>query len=83
MKIAIIDCGLGNLRSVANAFEAVGNPAQITSDPSDLVTADRIVLPGVGAFGDGMSNLRRGGWIGAVRPIMVPSIFPVRCGTSI
>lgn len=57
--IAIIDYGAGNLRSVVNAFEALGQRPQITSDPSDLEKARAIVLPGVGAFGEGMEHLRR------------------------
>lgn len=66
MSTAIIDYGMGNLRSVANALEALHEPAQITNRPEDLATADRIILPGVGAFGDGMRNLRAGGWIEAM-----------------
>jgi glutamine amidotransferase len=63
MKLAIINYGMGNLRSVANAFAAIGCEAEITDRPEDLRSAERIVLPGVGAFGDGMSNLRAGGWV--------------------
>lgn len=66
MKVTIVDYGMGNLRSVANAFEVLGCPAQISNDPKDLRTAERIVLPGVGAFGDGMHNLRTVGWIDAL-----------------
>jgi glutamine amidotransferase len=54
---------MGNLRSVANAFEAIGNPAEITAEPEDLRSADGIVLPGVGAFGDGMQNLEERGFL--------------------
>ena len=60
-KIAIIDYGMGNLRSVSNAFEAIGETACITRASSDLESAKAIVLPGVGAFGDGMRNLRASG----------------------
>jgi len=63
MKISIIDYGIGNLRSVYNAFEAVGHPAEITAEPKDLAAFDKIVVLGVGAFGDAMSNLRTRGWI--------------------
>ncbi len=63
MKLAIIDYGMGNLRSVANAVEAVGGLATIVSEPARLREAERIILPGVGAFGRGMQNLRSGGWI--------------------
>jgi glutamine amidotransferase len=66
--ITIVDYGVGNLRSVQKALEHVGAPATISSDPASLETAaqDRssgIVLPGVGAFGDGMRELRRRGLV--------------------
>ncbi len=63
MKIFIIDYGMGNLRSVMNAFHALGYDAVIANKPDDLRSADRIVLPGVGAFGDAMNNLQRCGWV--------------------
>src|SRR5438132_1189025 len=58
-QIAIIDYQMGNLRSVQKGFEKVGERATITSDPAELAAADKIVLPGVGAFGDAMAELRR------------------------
>ena len=61
--IAIIDYGMGNLRSVTNAFASLGHEATIARHPDDLSRADKIVLPGVGAFGDGMFNLRSLGWV--------------------
>ena len=61
--IAVIDYGMGNLRSVTNALRALGSKPLITTDPEDLKSADAIILPGVGAFGDGMRNLRDGGWV--------------------
>jgi glutamine amidotransferase len=57
--IAVIDYGAGNLRSVVNALEAIGQKPLVTSNPADLAKASAIVLPGVGAFGDGMESLRR------------------------
>lgn len=57
--VAIVDYKAGNNRSVAKAFEAVGGEPIITDKKEDLCKADRIVLPGVGAFGDGMLNLQR------------------------
>ncbi|HJT21382.1 MAG TPA: imidazole glycerol phosphate synthase subunit HisH [Nitrospira sp.] len=65
--IAIIDYGMGNLRSVSNAFEAVGHRAVVTRDPRIIADADRVVLPGVGAFGDCMANLERYGLIDSIR----------------
>jgi imidazole glycerol-phosphate synthase subunit HisH len=56
--IAIIDYEMGNLRSVQKAFERVGHPAIISSDPAVLADAQKIVLPGVGAFRDAISALR-------------------------
>jgi glutamine amidotransferase len=54
MKIAIIDYGVGNLRSVEKGFAYVGVPAAVTKDTSEIDSADAIVLPGVGAFESGM-----------------------------
>ncbi|MDG3003644.1 imidazole glycerol phosphate synthase subunit HisH [Paludisphaera mucosa] len=59
--IVIIDYGMGNLRSVQKAFEAVGHPAEISADPDRIRDASHVVLPGVGAFADAMSELRRTG----------------------
>jgi glutamine amidotransferase len=56
--IAIIDYQMGNLRSVQKGFERVGHAAVITSDPAVLAIAEKIVLPGVGAFRDAISALR-------------------------
>ena len=50
--IALIDYGVGNLRSVAKALEHIGAPVQIVQQPHDLAGAEGIILPGVGAFGD-------------------------------
>jgi glutamine amidotransferase len=57
--IAIIDYEMGNLRSVQKGFERVGHSATITSDPAVLATAEKIVLPGVGAFRDAIAALRQ------------------------
>jgi len=59
--IAIIDYGMGNLRSVQKALEAVGAKAEITGDPEKVRLADRVILPGVGAFADAIAELRRTG----------------------
>ncbi len=57
--LAIIDYQMGNLRSVQKGFEKVGHAAAITSDPDVLAKADKIVLPGVGAFPDAIAELQR------------------------
>ena len=59
--IAIIDYGMGNLRSVQKAIEAIGHDALITSDPESIRRASKVILPGVGAFADAASELRRTG----------------------
>jgi imidazole glycerol-phosphate synthase subunit HisH len=61
MSIAIIDYGMGNVRSLMNAFEYIGEDAVMTSDPEALAAADRLVLPGVGAFGDAMKAINASG----------------------
>jgi glutamine amidotransferase len=60
-QISIIDAGIGNLRSVQKGFEHVGAAPAITDDPALVADADAVVLPGVGAFGDGMNGLRSRG----------------------
>lgn len=55
--IAIIDYQMGNLRSVQKGFERVGHQAHVTSDPAEVAEADKIVLPGVGAFADAIREL--------------------------
>ena len=59
--IAIIDYGMGNLRSVQKAFQHLGFDALITDDPARIRAADHLVLPGVGAFRDAMARLRQTG----------------------
>jgi len=61
--IAIIDYGMGNLRSVQKGFEKVGFDAVVTSDPKTLLEAERVVLPGVGAFRDCMNTLEQAGFV--------------------
>ncbi|MFZ1934372.1 MAG: imidazole glycerol phosphate synthase subunit HisH [Thermoguttaceae bacterium] len=65
--IAIIDYGMGNLRSVQKAFEKVGHQAVVTSDPAQVAAAAKVVLPGVGAFEDAAAELRR---LDLVRPVL-------------
>jgi glutamine amidotransferase len=59
--IVIVDYGMGNLRSVQKAIEAVGSAAEITSDPERVRRASKVILPGVGAFADAMAELTRSG----------------------
>ena len=64
--IAIIDYGMGNLRSVQKALQFVGQDAVITSDLDEINKADKIVLPGVGAIGDAMETIRKKGFDKAI-----------------
>jgi glutamine amidotransferase len=57
--LAIIDYQMGNLRSVQKGFEKMGHAAAITADPAVIAQADKLVLPGVGAFADAIAELRR------------------------
>ena len=59
--VAIVDYGVGNLFSLRCSFAAIGRQAVVTGDPATLAAADRLVLPGVGAFGDAAAALRQSG----------------------
>ena len=68
--IAIIDFGMGNLRSVQRAFEYVGAEAVVTAHRETIESASAVVLPGVGAFGKAMSNLERAGLTDVIRQVI-------------
>jgi glutamine amidotransferase len=68
--IAIIDYGMGNLRSVLKAFEAVGAQAQVTCKAEDILKAKSVVLPGVGAMGPAMQKLEELALIGTIRKVI-------------
>ena len=57
--ITIVDYQMGNLRSVQKAIERVGGQAKISSDPLEIASAEKLILPGVGAFGDAMAEIHR------------------------
>ena len=61
--IAIVDYGVGNLFSLSSSLKALGVTAEVTADSKRLRAADRIILPGVGAFGDAIDKLRRTGLV--------------------
>lgn len=67
MKITVIDYGLSNLRSVQNAFARCGAETLLTSSAADVRAAEALVLPGVGAFRDGMAGLERLGLVEVIR----------------
>jgi len=66
-SIAVIDYGLGNVRSVSKALALAGGDARVSSEIKQIENADGIVLPGVGAFGKGMDNLEKAGLIPIIR----------------
>ena len=65
--IAIIDYGVGNLFSLQSSFAAIGEEAAITSDPEVIASADRLILPGVGAFEDAAKKLRESGMADVIK----------------
>ncbi|MFA5802615.1 MAG: imidazole glycerol phosphate synthase subunit HisH [Thermoleophilia bacterium] len=65
--IVIVDYGMGNLRSVEKALMKVGADVKVSRDPDEVRRGERIVLPGVGAFGDAMDNLEKRGLAGVIR----------------
>lgn len=61
--VGVVDYGVGNIRSVVGAIERLGHHPVVSADASELSRADRLILPGVGAFGDGMQHLRARGLV--------------------
>ncbi|MBK8093884.1 MAG: imidazole glycerol phosphate synthase subunit HisH [Verrucomicrobiaceae bacterium] len=76
-KLGVLDYGAGNLRSVLNAFEAIGSHAELVKEPSDFDAIDILVFPGQGAFGDSVRILKEQAlweplraWLAAGRPYL-------------
>lgn len=69
-RLLVVDYGVGNLHSVVNAFRFIGVEAELSADPRVVASSDRIVVPGVGAFPDGMEKLRQRGLDDAVRTVV-------------
>jgi len=67
MGLVIVDYGMGNLRSVSNAFKLLGTDVVITSDPKKVIAAEKLVLPGVGAFGDAVREFKKKKMLEAVK----------------
>ena len=67
--VAVIDYGVGNLFSLCSSLSAIGAEAVVTDDPAVLAAADRIILPGVGAFGDAADKLRERGLFDVLRDL--------------
>jgi len=77
MTVAIINYGMGNLASVRKAFEDIGAEVQITSDPNAIRDANRIVLPGVGAFCEGMERLGDAGLLDILHEAVIKQRKPL------
>ena len=73
--ITIIDYGAGNLFSVQNALNYLGFENKITSDKQEIIDADRLILPGVGAFGDAMDKLNKSGLVDTIKSEAVKKPF--------
>ena len=67
--IAIIDYGAGNIKSVEKALLLLGQDVKITDRPQEILAADKVVLPGVGAFGDAMEHLHHRGLVSVIREV--------------
>ena len=67
--VAIIDYDAGNIKSVEKAFEYLGAKTLVTREPSEIYRADRVVLPGVGAFGDAMNRIREYGLENVIKEV--------------
>jgi len=67
--IAIIDYDAGNIRSVEKALDALGAENKLTRDPAEIITADKVILPGVGAFGDAMKKLEEYGLMDVIHRV--------------
>lgn len=77
MKVAIINYGMGNLGSVRRAFEDIGAEAYIANHPAAIYDANRVVLPGVGAFAESMSCLSDAGWLDALHDVVTQQQKPL------
>lgn len=75
--ITVVDYGMGNLRSVYNALNLLGAEVCVSDKPEDILSADRLVLPGVGAFGRAMDNLRQRGLIGVLNEKVLYQKTPI------
>ncbi|MBV6510876.1 MAG: Imidazole glycerol phosphate synthase subunit HisH [Ignavibacteriaceae bacterium] len=77
MRIAIVDYGMGNLRSVTKKLSKIGFDSLITSKPEDIELSDKLILPGVGHFEKGMQNLKSQGLIEPIRKFALEDKKPI------
>jgi len=76
-RVAIVDYGMGNLHSVRRKLDRIGVHAQLTSDPDELLRADKLLLPGVGHFGKAMEHLESLGLVPALNEAVVVRKTPI------
>lgn len=77
MNVVIVDYKLGNLKSVSGAVKKVGFSSIVSGKKEDILIADRLILPGVGAYGDGMDNLRQLGLIETLETAVMGKKIPI------
>ena len=77
MSVLIVDYGMGNLGSIACFFQECGADIKVSDDPRDLMTAEKIVLPGVGSFGAGINNLVSRGFANVLREEVLEKKIPL------
>lgn len=76
-SVTIVDYGAGNLRSLHRALNEVGADVTISTDKRDIASAERLIIPGVGSFADGMKNLRSLGLVDSIRKVSLDLEHPV------
>jgi len=77
MLIGVIDLGLGNIGSVKNIIEKVGGKVSLLSSPEELLSVDKLVFPGVGAYDKTMTQLDEGGWIDLLNKRVIEDKAPI------
>ena len=76
-KVVVVDCGMGNVGSIMNMLKKIGAQVLLSSSPADLGKADRLILPGVGAFDAGMRKLRDQGYFDALNQRVLQDRTPI------
>jgi imidazole glycerol-phosphate synthase subunit HisH len=76
-SVAVINYGVGNLGSVCRAFDVLGAPTRLITKPDEIATAERLILPGVGAFSSCIQAFRAGGWESAFLDVVKAGKIPV------
>ena len=77
MSVLIVDYGMGNLGSVRRSFEECGAAVRVSADPKSIAEAERIVIPGVGAFSEAMQRIHHMGWYSKLRQAALEDRVPV------